>query len=155
MRTGRCMVVACVIAVAVIACDKKNPNEPSGATGTVKGIVTAADGITRVGAATVSLASSGSPSTVADSQGAYTLAGVPTGVQSLKAKKGNFEVVFSVTVRENEIVDAPVAKLVAVGKLAFVPGAFDSIERVVRDELGNAMDQLTSQQLASSSVLSQ
>ena len=148
------LLVLSVLSVFGASCTKKNPMNP-GSTGTVVGIVTAADGVTRIGFATVSLASTGTPSTTADVQGAYTLGGVPTGSQSLRAKKGNFEILFTVNVTENATTTAPTAKLASIGKLAFVPGIWDSIQTIVRDQLGNPMDQLTASQLGTTSTLNQ
>ncbi len=152
------------------ACSKKdNPAGPTGTptgststggaggsgTGTVSGKVTAANGTTGIGSVTVSPAASGSPSTTTDPSGAYTLNGLPSGTQSLRARRGNFESVFSVDVRAGQTASAPVAALKAIGRLAFVPGTFDQVENLVRDQLGNPMDQIAATQLGSSATLNQ
>ena len=151
---SRCVWIAVCLTVA--GCGNGGTMGPSGPSGQVTGRVTAADGRTGIGGATVALASAstGGPTTTTDMTGAYTLSAVPTGAQNLRARKGNFQATFAVTVRANEVVTAPSAPLVAVGKLAFVPGSFDSIESIVRDQLGNPMDSLSASQLGFASTLS-
>lgn len=143
-----------LVTLLLVAGCSKNTTGPSGG-GTVTGRVTAADGRTAIARATVAVASTNAPSTLTDGSGSYTLSGVPSGTQSLRARRGNFERTFLVDVREGETVTAPVAALQPSGKLAYVPGFFDSIERVVRDQLGNPMDQLSASQLGSAGTLSQ
>lgn len=155
-RAHRWVQVTLAVSLALVAsCSKEGPTGPSTSTGTVTGVVTAADGVTRIGAATVSLASTGMPSTTADAQGAYALNGLPAGPQTLRARKGNFEASLSVTVTPGASVVAPSARLTATGRLAYVPGSYDSIERIVRDQLGNTVDQLSTGQLGNAATLAQ
>ena len=134
--------------------DPSNPGNTSNASGgTVKGIVIAADGVTRIGLVTVSL-SGGTQSTTTDAQGAYTLTGLPEGPHTLQAKRGNFGASVSVTVKSNDTVTAPDAILTAIKKLAFVPGSNDSVEVLIR-QFGNTIDELAATQLSDAGTLNQ
>ena len=129
---------------------------PGGGVGTVNGLVVAADGTTPIQGATVTLeAGSGGPATTSGIDGGYTLTTVPDGQQTVLATRGVFEARFNVTVTANQTVTAPAAKLQSTGKLAFVAGAFDHIEEIVRDALQNPMDELQAEQLGTPSVTSQ
>lgn len=160
-RTLRTQVSTLVVLLGIamttgMGCGSKNPagpGEPSGNTGAVKGVVVAADGVTRIGLVTVGLAS-GSPSTTTDAQGAYTLNGVPEGAQTLQARRGNFQTTLGVTVTKNATVTAPDAKLQPTKKLGFVSGAYDSVQNLIK-QWGNSIDEVLSSNMSASSVLNQ
>ena len=132
--------------------------------GTVTGVVTAANGVTPIGDALVDvetapgLASfaraSAPPSTRTAADGTYSLSNVPSGPQVLVITRGAFQAKVNVFVQTNQAVAAPKAVLKSTGKLAFVRGAFDSIEDIVRDVLGNPIEEIQASQLASSAVTS-
>lgn len=146
--------VSVALLALLAACGDDGPTDPGeGGTGTVEGIVTAADGETPIPLATVTLASGSGPSTETDTEGAYTLDDVPAGSQMLRATRGNFEVVFNVQVVANQTVTAQAAELEPIGGLAYVAGSFDHIEDLVSGELGNPIDELTADQLGSAATL--
>jgi uncharacterized protein YjdB len=87
--------------------------------------------------------------------GTYTLQNVPQGPQVIVATRGAFRATVNVNVQANQSVAAPNAKLTSTGKLAFVRGAFDSIEQIVQGTLGNPMDEIQASSLASSATTSQ
>lgn len=140
--------------VALGAC---GDSPTQGGTGTVSGVVVAADGTTPVPGATVQLATLpvNGPIDTTDANGAYTLQHVPAGTQQLLASRGSFQSLFTVEVKANESVTAAPAKVAPTGKLGYVPGAFDAIEDIVRDSLGFTMTELTTTDLGTSLVLSQ
>lgn len=169
-RTGLFAVGICISLMAGACGGKKGnpagPTDPGGAGGgssggggatggTVTGRVTTGNGLSGVGSVTVSLANGSSPSTTSNSTGAFTLTGVPAGTQSLRARRGNFEVVFSATVTTGQSVAAPPVALKAIGRLAYVSGSFDQMEKFNRTNLGNTIDEIQASQLGSTAVLNQ
>lgn len=131
-----------------------DPAAPTGA-GTVTGKVTAADGVTPVGLATVYAESKGAASgTISDANGDYTLTNVPAGQQVIVAEKGSFRSTTPVNVAPNTTTTAPAAKLAPTGKLGYVQGAYDSIEDIIQS-LGYSAESVMHSSLASSTTLSQ
>ncbi len=129
------------LTLVVSACDSTE----DATTGSISGQVTAADGTTPIPGVTVSLASASrhrtetlgrlavdGPSTVTDIDGNFTLTDVPAGEQTFMAVRGVFQATFDVTVEAGELttLDTPVDLLNSV-ELAYVPGAWDSIEDIV------------------------
>jgi uncharacterized protein YjdB len=132
--------------------------------GTVTGTVTAADGTTPIGDALVEVegtsafggsatASSVPISTRSAANGTYTLQNVPAGPQVIVATRGAFQAKVNVTVVVNQTVAAPKATLVSTGKLAYVFGVFDEIQKVATN-LGNAVEEIDANDLANSTVTS-
>ncbi len=95
------------------------------------------------------------PEAITDSEGRYVLEGVPSGAQTLVATRGVFRAEFAVEVLANEEVEADPAPLDAEGALAYVAGAFDNIQSIVRDELGTELTRIDASDLASASVTSE
>lgn len=154
--------------------------DPGPQTGTVIGVVTAADGETPIQGVTVGLATdeaadaaqSGNalrplntvlspvfavqtdgPTTTTDADGAFTLEDVPTGEQTLIAKRGVFEATFTVTVPLNDVIAVDEVDLDSVQPLGYVPGEYDSIEDVVLG-LGNEdVDELSPESLGDADLL--
>jgi uncharacterized protein YjdB len=149
---------------------------PPAALGTVTGTVTAADGVTPIGDALVEVEGSGGRggsrwaarvggrggaasvmvpiSTRSAPNGTYMLQNVPAGPQVIVVRRGAFEGRVNVTVLGNQTVMAPNAPLVTQGRLAFVRGVFDHIESIVSTGLGNAIEEISINDLASSAVTS-
>jgi uncharacterized protein YjdB len=121
--------------------------------GTVTGVVTAADGVTPIADALVTVASA-ALSTRTLLNGTYTLQNVPSGPQVIVASRGAFQATVNVNVQANQTVAAPRAELTSTGKLAYVRGAYDSIESIVQGVLGNQIDEIQATDLASSTVTS-
>lgn len=159
------LVILCVLALSVAACDS---GEDDPETGSVTGLITAADGETPIPGVTVSLASAqrsatsdlgrmrvDGPSAVTDTDGRFTLEGVPIGEQTLLAQRGAFQTTFMVTVEQDQqtMIDAPI-KIESASALAYVPGVYDSIEEIV-EELGNEITELSVSDLADPGVTSQ
>jgi hypothetical protein len=142
------------IAIVAAGCKDGSPTEQG--SGTVTGVITAADNQTPIPGVRVTLESSpaSGPSATTDPQGAYTLAGVPAGSQRLLARRGNFEAVFSVNVAANGITQAPATRLQNTGKLGYVEGEYDDIQRLIRG-LGYTIEKIEPSQLANASVTSQ
>lgn len=155
--SARSVATGFLFSLVLAACGGSDkPTAPKGF-GAVQGVVRANDGVTPIPEAVVTLASkpAGGPEDTTDAAGAFTLTDVPAGNQLLLAKRGIFEVKFTVAVKADQTVTAPPAKLVSSGKLAFVRGSFDEIEAIVRDSLKNAMVELTESQLGTASITSQ
>ena len=143
--------------VAVSACGGgDDPSAPEGF-GDVTGRIVAADGTTPIPGAEVGLAArpAGGPIDTTDANGNYSLADVPAGRQTLLARRGVFQAQFQVTVRADESVAAPLAEVTPVGELAYVPGAFDAIEEIVRDSLEFPIEALDAADLGTRSVIDQ
>ncbi|HZH70748.1 MAG TPA: carboxypeptidase-like regulatory domain-containing protein [Flavobacteriaceae bacterium] len=120
-----------------------------GPSGTVTGKVTAANGTTVIPGASVTIKWSNMddpnlPRTTTDSQGNYSLEGVPEGSQTIVATRGIFQAEVAVDVLADAEVEAPVAALEATGNLAYLQGSYDSIENVVQDMLGHNIDAVES-----------
>lgn len=154
--------------------------EESAITGTVTGVITAANGVTPVPGATVGLASPlangkiagfekrkletildqgfiidpDGPTTTTDGQGRFTLEGVPTGTVTLGAKAGAFEAMFTVEVSENEIVDSGSVGVDAIRKLGHVTGSFDSIQNIVAS-LGSETERILAANLSNPELLAE
>lgn len=136
-----------LITVFFTACssDDNGNFDLDGPTGTVMGKVTAANGTTAIPGASVTIKWSNMddpnlPRTTTDSQGNYSLDGVPEGSQTIVATRGIFQAEVAVDVIADAEVEAPVAALEATGNLAYLQGSFDSIENVVQDMLGHDID---------------
>jgi hypothetical protein len=180
-------------ALFFVACDSGGGGGSNTDTGTVTGRITAADGTTPISGATVGLASSSSsnsaaksaddpvplnkvrdmsktvdtngPTTTTNANGEYTLNDVPSGNQTLAAKKGAFEVTFSVDVETNETVESDdnETRVQPAKKLGVVLGSYDSIEEIIAgsDEdpeddglgYGGSLDTLQTSDLSNSSIL--
>jgi len=149
--------------------------EPALEFGSVTGIVTATNGTTPIQGALVRLKPDGdgngfsnqimsnttqsTPQATTDSEGRYTLEDVPAGDQILVANRGVFWSEIQVTVEANVLTDAPELILVPESKLAYIPGYFDSMEDILKDELGMGIgvhiDEITPADLLSMDVLSE
>lgn len=140
---------------------------PQVATGTVAGVVTAANGTMPIQGALVRLADTGAgaaagapaqsyegPEALTDAEGRYVLENVPEGDQLLVATRGVFSAEIPVTVVAGVTVEAETLALDASGRLAYVEGDFDAIQDIVRDELGTELDRLTGPELASAEITS-
>jgi hypothetical protein len=136
-------------------------------TGAVSGVVTAQNGVTPIPGAVVALLApdGGSapslarpaalevPRTTTDAEGRYTLEGVPAGPQTLVARRGVFEARIDVTVPAGETVTAPTLALAPTGGgLAYVAGEFDSIQDIVRSDLGSEVERISTADLANPEV---
>ena len=148
-----------------------------GPTGVVEGVVTAANGTTPIQGALVRLASpapappGGSvpgfssvaagtsnyegPEATTDNEGRFVLEGVPVGPQLLVATRGVFQAQIPVLVVAGATVEAAPLALDATGRLAYVPGEFDDIQSIVRNELGTELDEIDFADLANPAVTSQ
>ena len=171
-RSIRTALSSLVLSLALVACGGDDgPSAPKNV-GTVKGVVYAADGVTPIPQATVTLAAApatapngelpsvavaqpGAPSTLTDVNGRFTLNNVPMGEQTILARRGIFEATFNVTVAEGQTVTAPPVEIVSTGKLAYLPGSYDSIEDIVQGELQNPMDMLAPADFASATKLAE
>lgn len=142
-------------AVFTLACggSPTSPTDDSGG-GIVTGRIVAADGRTPIPQASVEHAFFDFVSVRTDATGAYSLR-LPAGLRKLRARRGNFEAAFSIEVPEGQTVTAGPVALQAMGKLAYVSGVYDSIERIVRGQLGYPMDELAASQLSQATTLNQ
>jgi hypothetical protein len=93
-------------------------------------------------------------STRSASNGTYTLQNVPAGPQVIVVRRGAFEARVNVTVLGSQTVMAPNAPLVTQGRLAFVRGVFDHIETIVSSGLGNAIEEISVNDLANPAITS-
>ncbi len=127
----------------------------TGPTGTVTGKVVAANGVTPIQGASVTVRAnySNMPVAASDTGGNYTLAGVPTGTQTIVATKGLFVATTNANVLQNQTVMAPPAQLQSVGRLGYVVGSYDRIQDIIRDTLGYPMEEIVADSLRFSSVL--
>lgn len=152
-RPTRLIVLAVSLLTAAACGGDDSTGVPDGGA-TVSGVVVAADGETPIPGAVVTLLEvDDAPVDTTDLQGRYELAGVPSGEQTLLARRGVFEARITVTVDGDEAVTAPIAELLSTGDLAFVPGSYDAIEHIVRDQLGNEMTELSAEDFANASEL--
>jgi hypothetical protein len=138
--------LACLLAFALFTtfaagCDSADV-EPQ--TGTVTGTLFYPDGVTPLGGATVTLADAqlmrpgpgqevkamDAPQARTDSEGRFTLDRVPAGEQLLVARRGLFEVSFTVAVSPGAVVEAPPQTIEQVGALASIPGNYDSMQEI-------------------------
>jgi len=138
------MALATVFLTACSSDDNGN-FDLDGPTGTVMGKVTAANGTTAIPGASVTIKWANMddpnlPRTTTDSQGNYSLDGVPEGSQTIVATRGIFQAEVAVDVIADAEIEAPVAALEATGNLAYISGFYDSIENVVQDMLGHDID---------------
>jgi hypothetical protein len=133
--------------------------------GSVSGIVTATNGITPIQGALVRLKTNSEssnysgPEDITDIDGRYTLENVPAGEQTLVAIRGVFRAEKEVVVVADMDLEVSEFILTPAEKLAYIPGDFDSIEDILKDELGMEMDvhieEITYSDLLSFETLSQ
>lgn len=142
-------------ATALAACAGEEINSPSGSTGHVTGLITAADMTTPIPGVLVAPWGFAGPSATTDQQGRYTLESLPVGGRTLLATRGHFAAKVPIDVFGSVLTEQPPGVLVPTGKLAFVDGAYDAIEAIVRDDLRNPMDELTVADLANPAITSQ
>ncbi len=165
--------------VLLVGCDS---DDPADETGTVEGVITAADGVTPIQGATVGLATDDAatattsdaaprslntvlspvfalqmdgPTTTTNADGEFTLEGVPEGEQTLAAKRGAFEATFTVNVTPGDVVATDPIGIESVQPLGYVPGAFDSIEDVVQDLGNDDIEEISLDDLSDPDVLSE
>lgn len=151
-RAGLRSLLLGVALLAVGGCqDSTSPDE----LGTVIGRVVAANGVTPIPTASVYVQSLG-PSTavLTNANGDYTLENVPPGLHVVVAEKGNFRSETQVVVKPAWTVLSPSVTLTAVGALAYVDGAYDSIEDLI-DGLGYSATKLELSDLGQVATLSQ
>lgn len=139
-RAGLLRLFAGVLLLAGVGCT--DSAAPDGF-GTVIGRVTAADGVTGIAQVSVYLEYAGPSSAIlTDSRGDYKFENVPVGTHVIHADKGNFHSTETVVVRGGGWTNlSPAVRLVAVGKLAYVDGSYDSIEDLIK-KLGYTPDKL-------------
>jgi hypothetical protein len=99
-------------------------------TGTVSGLVYAPDEITPIVGASVTVRGT-TLSITTNTQGAYTLTGVPVGLQKIIAAKGSYRAETSVTVTKGQTVNAEHLVLAPIGKIGVVKGLYDDIGEVL------------------------
>ena len=156
MYSARRLLAGAAVAVMTAACsgdDAPTPTETG--VGTVTGRIVAADGATPIPGAAVQLAArpANGPVDTTDTEGAYTLAGLPAGVQTLVATRGVFLGQFTVTVRANQTVTANPTEVQPTGNLGYVEGSYDRIEAIVRDDLGYPMTEIAADDLGTTATL--
>jgi hypothetical protein len=140
---------------ALTACAGELINQPTGFEGDLTGLITAADMTTPIPGVVVAPWGFAGPTATTNSQGRYTLQGLPIGPRTLLATRGVFTAKVPVDVMGNLLTEQPPGVLVPSGKLAFVDGAYDSIEAIVRDKLRNPMSQITVADLSNPEITSQ
>jgi hypothetical protein len=140
---------------ALSACAGERIAQPTGFEGDVTGLITAADMRTPIPGVIVAPWGFAGPTATTNLQGRYVLTGLPIGPRTLLATRGNFAGKVPIDVLGNMLTEQPPGVLLPSGKLAYVPGSFDSIEKVVRDRLRNPIDQLAVADLANPAVTSQ
>ena len=133
--------------------------------GTVTGVVTAANGVTPIQGALVRLKAEGNtsnydgPQSVTDAEGRYVLEDLSAGDQILVVTKGVFLAEIVVNIQAGSTIEAAIAELKPVAKLAFIPGEFDSMEDILQEELGlelnEHIEEISPSDLLSADVLSQ
>lgn len=136
--------LALVLGLLLVGCDSADPDTE---TGSVSGIVMAANGTSPVPGATVTLASAATqrpaagalvvqdaPSAVTDSDGQFVLDGLPPGTQDLQARRGNFTSTFDVTIEAGATATAPQIMLAPERPLAYIHGPFDAMQDIVADD---------------------
>jgi hypothetical protein len=156
MYSARRLLAGAAVAVLTAACsgdDAPTPTETG--VGTVTGRIVAADGSTPIPGAAVQLAArqANGPVDPTDLERAYTLVGLPAGVQTLVATRGVFLGQFTVTVRANQTVTANPTAVQPTGNLGYVAGDYDRIESIVRDDLGYPMTALEPASLGTTATL--
>lgn len=147
-------VLVTLAVTTLAACAGERINSPSGSIGDVTGLITAADMRTPIPGVLVAPYGFAGPSATTDQTGRYTLAGLPIGGRSLLATRGHFAAKVPIDVFGSVLTEQPPGVLVPTGKLAFVKGAYDHIEGIVRDDLRNPMDEITAADLANPAVTS-
>jgi hypothetical protein len=144
------------LALATLAgCAGELINQPSGFEGDVTGLITAADMTTPIPGVTVAPWGFTGPTAVTNQQGRYVITGLPIGPRTLLATRGHFAGKVPIDVLGNVLTEQPPGVLLPSGKLAYIPGSFDSIEKVVRDRLRNPIDQIAVADLANPAVTSE
>lgn len=177
LKTNLILTALMISSLLIFGCSS---DDESSDTGTVTGVITAANGVTPVPGATVGLASPlangkiagtekrkietvldqgfiidpDGPSTTTDGQGRFTLEGVPIGTVTLGAKAGAFEATFTVEVKENDIVDSGSIGVDAARKLGHVNGSFDSIQNIVAS-LGSETERIQGAELSNLELLTE
>lgn len=155
-------VVVLLLALVVGSCKKDDGGTGpggggayTGPTGLVTGVVRAANGVTPIQGARVTVDANytNMPVDTTDTAGAYTLQGVPVGSQTIVATRGLFRATVTVNVAENQTTTAPPAQLQSTGRLGYVEGAYDHIEDIVRDTLNYPMDNVVADSLRYASLL--
>jgi len=147
-----------VTLVFFISCSEESPTDPTneeytGPYGTVSGKFSAPNG-SPIPGVEVSIVSNYSNLTTVftNVDGQFVHTKVPVGNQTLKGVKGSFSASYSVDVVEGQTTTIPDVFMQPKNKLAFVSGAFDRIQDIIR-ELGYYPDSLDAFDLANSSVL--
>ena len=155
MRAATRTTLLPLAAVVLAACAGEEINTPHGSIGDVTGLVTAADMRTPIPGVEVAPWGFSGPKDTTDSQGRYRIEGLPVGPRTLLATRGHFSAKVPIEVYGSFLTEQPPGVLVPSGKLAYVDGAWDSIEAVVRDKLRNPMDQISAADLANPAITSQ
>lgn len=124
-----------LVSLFVFAC-----GQASSSGGKITGKVLAADGVTTIAGASVSLKTDSSKSTTTGSDGSFTLQGdwITAGTYTLLAEIGSFKLEFSVTVASdgattdvgNKEID-PADPGATIPKLAVIQGSWDEIETII------------------------
>jgi hypothetical protein len=140
---------------ALAACAGERIAQPTGFEGDVTGLITAADMKTPIPGVLVAPWGFAGPTATTNQQGRYTIQALPIGPRTLLATRGHFSAKVPIDVMGNLLTEQPPGVLVPDGKLAFVDGAYDSIEAIVRDKLRNPMTQITAADLANPEITSQ
>jgi hypothetical protein len=151
-----------VFTLVIDGCKSSSSTGPSGGgaysgpTGTVTGVVRAANGVTPIQGARVTVQANytNMPVDTTDTAGVYTLQGVPVGSQTIVATRGLFRATVTVNVAENQTTTAPPAQLQSTGRLGYVVGSFDRIQDIIGDTLGYAMEEVDADSLGFAAVLS-
>lgn len=153
-RVARSLLLA-LSATVLAACAGEEINSPSGSTGHVTGLITAADMKTPIPGVLVAPWGFAGPTATTNQQGRYTLQSLPVGPRTLLATRGHFAAKVPIDVLGSLLTEQPPGVLVPTGKLAFVKGSYDHIEGIVRDDLRNPMDEITAADLANPAKTSQ
>jgi hypothetical protein len=137
--------------ILLSACKKENntAKEEDETLATATGRVMSANLLVPIAGATVACAAH---QTVTNSNGEYTLS-VPTGNQTLRIFTGNgqifmTEIPINLTINEVLIIPDSTSALHQIGSMAYVPGMYDKIERIIIDSLGYTATMLQPSDLA-------
>lgn len=153
-RFVRSMLVT-LAALALGACAGEEIAQPGGSTGDITGLITAADMLTPIPGVEVAPWGFTGPKDTTDSRGRYYMSDIAVGGHTLLATRGHFSGKVPVDVIGSRLTEQPPGVIMPSGKLAYVPGSYDSIEKIVRDRLRYPIDQIAAADLSNPAITSQ
>lgn len=133
--------LAFILLFILAGCGGGGTDQTDQETGTVQGFVYAPDESTPIIGASVT-AEGAARTTTTDTQGAYTLTGVPVGTRKIIAVKGSYRAETTVTVVKDQIATAGQLALAPIGEIGVVEGVFDDIG-VILTSLGITYEVIT------------